>query len=75
MDIENQLAFASRTVLGKDETNKLQQLIQYLFNTSDSEPFQMPVDWQALNLVDYPVIIKTPMDLGTVRKKVTLGQY
>ena len=35
----------------------------------------MPVDWQALNLVDYPLIVKEPMDLGTVRKKVSLGQY
>jgi len=25
--------------------------------------FNMPVNWQALNIPDYPVIVKKPMDL------------
>ena len=35
-----------------------------------SWPFQDPVDIVALNIPDYPTIVKTPMDLGTVHKKL-----
>lgn len=31
-----------------------------------ADPFLTPVDWKALNIPDYPTIIKRPMDLGTV---------
>jgi len=31
------------------------------------------VDWKALGLVDYPDIIKRPMDLGTIKKKLENG--
>lgn len=40
-----------------------------------SEWFLEPVDYVALKLMDYPTIIKRPMDLGTVRKKLEGGQY
>jgi hypothetical protein len=39
------------------------------------EPFREPVDYQALGLIDYPQIIKTPMDLGTIQKKLESNQY
>lgn len=32
--------------------------------------FLMPVDWRALNLPDYPIIIKEPMDLFTSEQKL-----
>lgn len=32
-----------------------------------AEPFQMPVDWKGWGLTDYPRVIKTPMDLGTIK--------
>ena len=38
-------------------------------------PFCDPVDPVALNLPDYFDIIKVPMDLGTVRKKLEAGGY
>lgn len=40
-----------------------------------AEPFLKPVDWQALRLPDYPTIVKEPMDLGTVEKKLKSGAY
>eukprot|EP00967_Tisochrysis_lutea_P117214 scaffold189393_cov35-Tisochrysis_lutea.AAC.1 len=40
-----------------------------------SPPFSEPVDWKALNLPMYPKIIKHPMDLGTVEKKLLAGKY
>ena len=39
------------------------------------EPFREPVDWQALGLFDYPQVIKKPMDLGLVKKKLNEGKY
>ncbi|KAG0279219.1 hypothetical protein BGZ95_001952 [Linnemannia exigua] len=40
-----------------------------------SKPFLTPVDWKALNLPNYPVLIKNPMDYSTIGKKVKAGQY
>ncbi|XP_038124171.1 bromodomain-containing protein 3-like [Cyprinodon tularosa] len=38
-------------------------------------PFYEPVDAKALGLHDYHNIIKNPMDLGTVKKKMDGGEY
>jgi bromodomain-containing factor 1 len=35
----------------------------------------VPVDWKAWNLPDYPIIVKRPMDLGTIRKKLKKSAY
>jgi hypothetical protein len=37
--------------------------------------FNQPVDYEGLRLVDYPKIIKKPMDLGTVRSRLECGEY
>ena len=37
--------------------------------------FLMPVDWKALQLPQYPKMIKHPMDLGTVETKLLGGSY
>lgn len=34
-----------------------------------------PVDWEGFGLMDYPEIIKNPMDLGTIRDKLESGKY
>ncbi|RKP14508.1 Bromodomain-containing protein, partial [Piptocephalis cylindrospora] len=44
-------------------------------NRSTTWPFLAPVDWKALNLPDYPTIVKNPMDWGTIRKKLEAGEY
>ncbi|ORX83855.1 Bromodomain-containing protein [Basidiobolus meristosporus CBS 931.73] len=38
-------------------------------------PFLEPVDWKAMNLPDYPTIIKNPMDLSTIKKNLESGVY
>jgi hypothetical protein len=33
------------------------------------------VDWKGLGLADYPQIVKQPMDLSTVMKRLTSNSY
>ncbi|KAF5368460.1 hypothetical protein D9758_002376 [Tetrapyrgos nigripes] len=42
---------------------------------SSASPFYEPVDWQKLDLPQYPKLIKKPMDLSTMRKKLDNGEY
>ncbi|XP_065324236.1 CREB-binding protein-like isoform X2 [Gordionus sp. m RMFG-2023] len=41
----------------------------------ESIPFRQPVDPTMLQIPDYFQIIKTPMDLSTIKKKLDTGQY
>lgn len=54
----NQLNFLSKTVL------------KAVWKHQFSWPFQEPVDTKKLNLPDYHKIIKQPMDLGTIKKRL-----
>ncbi|KAG0100029.1 hypothetical protein BGZ93_004620 [Podila epicladia] len=38
-------------------------------------PFLEPVDYVALGLPNYPLLIKSPMDFSTIRKKLTASKY
>ena len=53
----------------------MQQLLGTIINAYDSIVFRDPVDWKALNLLDYPTIIARPMDLSTVKKKIATKMY
>uniref|UniRef100_UPI0037E8DBEE bromodomain-containing protein 3-like isoform X3 n=1 Tax=Semicossyphus pulcher TaxID=241346 RepID=UPI0037E8DBEE len=44
-------------------------------HAADAWPFYKPVDAKALQLSDYHEIIKYPMDLSTVKKKMNRGEY
>mmetsp|Transcript_26784 Transcript_26784/g.62852 ORF Transcript_26784/g.62852 Transcript_26784/m.62852 type:complete len:213 (-) Transcript_26784:90-728(-) len=46
-----------------------------VMNNKDAGPFLEKVDWEAWGLLDYPVIIKQPMDLGLVQRKLDNGEY
>lgn len=60
-------------------------LIQTLENDPQAAEFRHPVDYVRLGLLDYPSIVRQPMDLSTVKvstgimkrakKKVKAGKY
>lgn len=41
----------------------------------ESMPFRVPVDPQTLGIPDYLEIVKKPMDLSTIKKKLDMNQY
>jgi hypothetical protein len=50
-------------------------IIEHIWSHKKSEPFKYPVDYVKLNILDYPSIIKNPMDLSTVMKKLREYAY
>ncbi|NXG63501.1 BRDT protein, partial [Hemiprocne comata] len=61
------------------QTNQLQYLervvLKALWRHNFSWPFLQPVDAAALNLPDYYSIIKKPMDLSTIKKRLEHNYY
>ncbi|CAL8120137.1 unnamed protein product [Orchesella dallaii] len=55
-------------------TNQLvymkEKVVEGLLEHADAWPFSKPVDPVKLNLADYDLIIRHPMDLGTVKKRL-----
>ena len=58
-----------------EHLKQCQKILQFLMSHKDADPFLNPVDWKAMNLTDYPKVVKTPMDLGTVKAKLERGEY
>ncbi|KAK7929402.1 hypothetical protein WMY93_005797 [Mugilogobius chulae] len=63
----------------KRQTNQLQYLLKVVLKTLWKHhfawPFQAPVDAIKLNLPDYYKIIKNPMDMGTIKKRLENHYY
>ncbi|KAG5854214.1 hypothetical protein ANANG_G00035390 [Anguilla anguilla] len=63
----------------KRQTNQLQYLLKVVLKTlwkhQFSWPFQEPVDVVKLNLPDYYKIIKCPMDMGTIKRRLENSYY
>jgi hypothetical protein len=51
------------------------RLVLGLMSRPESLAFRDPVDWKGLGLDDYPAIVKTPMDLGTIKKGIEANTY
>lgn len=45
-------------------------ILKFFQGKPEASAFLEPVDWKGFNLPDYPEIIKTPMDLGTVEVRL-----
>ncbi|XP_074553502.1 bromodomain-containing protein 4 isoform X1 [Halichoeres trimaculatus] len=63
----------------KRQTNQLQYLLKMVVKTlwkhQFAWPFHAPVDAVKLNLPDYYTIIKNPMDMGTIKKRLENSYY
>lgn len=59
----------------KNLKEKLLPILKNLQNHKDAWVFNTPVDPVELALPDYFEIIKKPMDLGTIQKKIDAGVY
>ncbi|PLB38237.1 putative transcription regulator BDF1 [Aspergillus candidus] len=71
---------ASSTVNGRDGMTKVQHKfllkgIQSLKRMNDARFYRDPVDPIKLNIPHYPTIIKQPMDLGTIERKLKANEY
>ena len=64
------MAVVKKPGLTRDDTNKIGQLIKALEKEEEAYDFLAPVDYKALGLDDYPSIIKNPIDLMTIGKRL-----
>jgi hypothetical protein len=61
--------------LSKETQQHCTHLLDMLCQDANAEVFLEPVDWKAMDLPDYPDIVKNPMDLSTVRKNLNAGVF
>jgi len=60
---------------GVDKFNEYDKILDKLMAQPNAWPFNKPVDPVELKIPDYFDIIRKPMDLGTVKKKLLAGEY
>jgi len=61
--------------ISDDDIKKLEKIFETMEKDNQAIDFLAPVDYVALNILDYPKIITNPMDLGTVKKNLLSGDY
>ena len=61
--------------IGEEEVKLLERIFEIMEKDPLAYDFLEPVDYVALNILDYPKIITNPMDLGTVKKNLLEGKY
>jgi hypothetical protein len=62
-------------ILADDLKGRLEKVVNALARHRFYYIFAQPVDPAALNIPDYFDVVKTPMDLGTVARRVSGGTY
>lgn len=68
-------AQATNPQLVKEQIKYCQRILKGLKRHREAGPFLLPVDPVALNIPDYFTVIKQPMDLSTISKKLDLNEY
>ena len=61
--------------ISQDAMKKLKDIFGKIEKDKKAFGFLAPVDYEGLQLYDYPNIIKHPMDLGTCKNKLLNGEY
>ncbi|OAF69423.1 hypothetical protein A3Q56_02823, partial [Intoshia linei] len=57
------------------QLNYMQKVVRTLMKDTNAWPFLKPVDVKGLNLQDYYDVIKNPMDLSTIKKRLESKHY
>ena len=57
------------------KTAMMPPLMKMYNQEPEAIPFRTPVDPQTLNIPDYFEIVKKPMDMSTIKRKLDSGQY
>ena len=66
--------FLKNPITSEDIT-KIKKVFHTLESDGQAIDFLEPVDYMGLNLLDYPTIIKHPMDLSTAKSKLLKNEY
>ena len=69
------LAPISLVSTGPALISSVKAIVKSLLSHALSGPFREPLDWQKAGLTTYPDVIKTPMDLGTIMRKLEESVY
>jgi len=51
------------------------KIVNSFLANEELTPFREPVDWRGLELMDYTQVVKKPMDLGTIKRRLDRLQY
>lgn len=51
------------------------KIVCSMISRPESAAFRDPVDWKSMGLLDYLDIVKSPMDLGTVKSRIEASKY
>jgi hypothetical protein len=73
--MRSSLKLTTNTKLDKEELRKAKIIINWLYEANDSGDFREPVDWKGMGLTDYPTMVKYPMDLTSVNRKMKEEKY
>ena len=66
---------SKKGLMPKDLQTKCEKLLTHLEARAEAAEFLKPVNYKLLGLDDYPVIIRQPMDLSIVRRKLKASKY
>jgi bromodomain-containing factor 1 len=75
IDKENQVEPDPDPVLVKEQLKIFVQLIKNMKKKKDAFIFLTPVDPIALNIPTYFTVVKEPMDISTIEKKLVANSY
>lgn len=63
------------TTISTEDFNKLNEIINQLKLIDEEQHFHFPVDWKSLKLLDYPSVIRHPMDISTIQNNLKEKKY
>ncbi|KAJ3093128.1 hypothetical protein HK102_007967 [Quaeritorhiza haematococci] len=72
---EKEISQAAPKGLSSNDRKRCMRVLKRLQGTKSALPFLNPVDPIALNIPNYFDVIKHPMDLSTIQRKLEAGEY